>query len=64
MKPLLIAILALVLGGCAANTPSGEEVGAQFERGLSGQGQIVPLEDNSEGPSLNPPVTDSAPANP
>lgn len=64
MKPLLTAILALALGGCAANTPPAEEVGEQFQRGLAGQGQIVPLDERSDGPSLNPPVTDSAPANP
>lgn len=64
MKPLLTAILALVLGGCAVDTPPAEEVGEQFQRGLSGQGKIVPL-DRSEGPSsMNPQVTNDAPPNP
>ena len=62
MKPLLVAILALVLGGCAVETPPASEVGEQFQRGLSGQGHIVPL-DRSEDASLNPPVT-NVPQNP
>jgi hypothetical protein len=47
MKPLpiLIAIgCALSLGGCAdpLEQRSGEEVGSQLQRGVTGQGQIGP----------------------
>ncbi len=63
MKPLLIAIYALFMGGCAIDTPPAEEVGGQVQRGLSGQGKIVPLE-RSEDPTLNPPVTKSDSPNP
>ncbi|MEO7165869.1 MAG: hypothetical protein ABI787_05690 [Spartobacteria bacterium] len=40
MKPLLAATLALLLGGCAENTPPAEEVREHFERGLSGQAAL------------------------
>lgn len=45
MKPLSLLFLAYLMSGCAENTPPAEEVREHFERGLSGQGQIVPLGD-------------------
>lgn len=48
MKPLSILFLAGVLSGCAENTPPAEEVREHFERGLSGQGRIVPLDQPGE----------------
>jgi hypothetical protein len=49
MKALPILILlgyALIAGGCAdpLETPSANEVGAQLERGLTGQGTIGPID--------------------
>jgi hypothetical protein len=44
MKPLFIAVLAVLLSGCAENTPSAATVREHFERGLSGQGRLVPLD--------------------
>ncbi len=55
MKPLLTVTVAIFLVGCAADTPSAQEVHDQFERGLSGHGQIVPL-DQPETPSIEEPV--------
>jgi hypothetical protein len=52
MKPLSIFILVCISLGCAEDTPPATEVRDQFRRGLSGQGQIVPLENPSQpGPS-------------
>ncbi|HEX4664978.1 MAG TPA: hypothetical protein VH207_00155 [Chthoniobacterales bacterium] len=48
MKPLSILFLLGVLSGCAENTAPAEEVRDHFERGLSGQGRIVPLEQPGE----------------
>ncbi|HEY2711127.1 MAG TPA: hypothetical protein VGI60_01330 [Chthoniobacterales bacterium] len=50
MKPLLLLLLAAIIAACAAeDTPSAEELREHLERGLSGQGHIVPL-DNPEEP--------------
>jgi hypothetical protein len=49
MKPLLLLLLTAIMGGCAEDAPSAEELRDQFERGFSGQGQIVPL-DNPDRP--------------
>ena len=43
MKPLLFLAFLLLVNGCAEDTPPAEEVREQFQRGFSGQGQIVPL---------------------
>jgi len=56
MKPLLIFILASIGTGCAENTPRPEEVREHFERGLSGQGQIVPLENPNPEQPIAPPA--------
>jgi len=47
MRPLLILLAiacATLVGGCAdpLEQRSGQEVGSQLERGVSGQGQVVP----------------------
>ena len=58
MKPLLIILSALLLIGCAENTPPATEVRDQFERGLAGEGKIVPLGDPEEPippPASSPP---------
>jgi hypothetical protein len=34
----------LVASGCASDTPPAEEVREHFERGLSGQGQLGPID--------------------
>jgi PBP1b-binding outer membrane lipoprotein LpoB len=60
MKPLLTVAVALFLNGCAAETPSAEEVRDQFQRGASGHGQIVPI-DNPEKPNSDPTAVGSAP---
>ena len=49
MRPLWILIAiscAVAFGGCAdpLERRTGEEVGSQLQRGLTGQGQIVPQE--------------------
>jgi len=54
MKPLFMAVLAAILSGCAENTPPAETVREHFERGLSGQGRLVPL-DHPENP-IPPPA--------
>ncbi len=45
MKALLIAVLAGIMSGCAENTPPAAEVRQQFERGITGHGRLVPLDD-------------------
>ncbi|MDQ3198765.1 MAG: hypothetical protein M3Q46_06195 [Verrucomicrobiota bacterium] len=60
MKPLFIVALAFLALSCAENPPPAETVREHFERGISGEGQIVPLDRDTE-PNLNPPVTQAAP---
>ncbi len=60
MKPLLLIPLAFLAINCAQDQPPAEVVREHFERGVSGEGQVVPLDHESE-PNLNPPVTQSAP---
>jgi len=48
------------LAGCAGDTPSAEEIRDQFERGLTGHGQIVPL-DHTEQPNIDPRAGEPAP---
>ncbi|CAN5502618.1 hypothetical protein BH20VER3_BH20VER3_04560 [soil metagenome] len=62
MKPLLVLLLALFSLSCAHDQPPGETVREHFERGVSGEGEIVPLQQGEE-PNLNPPVTQSGPPN-
>ena len=61
MKPVFVVLLALLAGACAQNPPPGDTVRAHFERGISGEGEVVPLEDDT-APNLNPPVTQPAPS--
>jgi len=56
MKPLLMLILACLGSGCAENTPTTEEVREHFERGISGQGQIVPFENPNPEQPIPPPA--------
>ena len=63
MKPLLTLALTLILSGCAADTPSAEEVREHFERGISGGGRLVPIERVSD-PALAPDAGFPAPTNP
>jgi len=56
MKPLLVLIFTGIVSGCAENTPPAEEVREHFERGLSGQGQIVPLENPNPEQPIAPPA--------
>jgi len=56
MKPLLLLLLGAIMGACAAeDAPSAEELREHFERGLSGQGHLVPL-DNPGQPNPPPEV--------
>jgi hypothetical protein len=56
MKPLLILIFIGIVSGCAENTPRPGEVREHFERGLSGQGQIVPLDNPNPEQPVPPPA--------
>jgi hypothetical protein len=59
MKPLYIIFWAIFAASCAENTPPAEEVRDHFERGISGQGKIVPLGDPNEPvppPASSPPA--------
>ncbi len=51
---------ALLISGCAENTPPAEEVREQFRRGFSGEGQLGPI-DRSDDPYVNPRGTDPIP---
>ena len=56
MKPLSILIVIggmLIAGGCAdpLENRTGEEVGSQLQRGLTGQGDIVPQERDARDPA-------------
>jgi hypothetical protein len=45
-------LCTVLLGGCAVSESSTNEVGDQFQRGIQGQGQIVP--NNPTGDSFGP----------
>jgi len=45
----LVSASTLVIGGCAGETPPAEEVGEQFQRGVTGEGQLGPI-DRSDDP--------------
>jgi hypothetical protein len=56
MKPLSIlgaVLFALFTSSCAdpLEKRSGEEVGSQIERGVTGQGQIGPIERSADDPA-------------
>lgn len=61
MKPLFVIALAFLSLSCAENPPPAETVREHFERGVSGEGEVVPLEHGTE-PNLNSPVTEAAPS--
>ncbi|MEP6708809.1 MAG: hypothetical protein ABJB32_01600 [Verrucomicrobiota bacterium] len=47
MKRLFAALVStstLVIGGCADETPPAEEVREQFQRGITGEGQLGPID--------------------
>jgi len=44
--------LCALIAGCAVSETSTDEVGQQFQRGIQGQGQIVP--NNPTGDSYGP----------
>jgi hypothetical protein len=53
MKPLLAVASALFLAGCAADTPSAQEVHDQFQSDFpAGHGQFVPI-GNPENPNAD-----------
>ncbi|HEY1583543.1 MAG TPA: hypothetical protein VGF73_10640 [Chthoniobacterales bacterium] len=60
MKALCLLFLLTGMSGCAENTPPAEEVREHFERGLSGQGHLVPL-DQPDQPIARPESAAPAP---
>jgi cytochrome c556 len=51
VKPLFAAVASaagLIASGCASDTPPAEEVREHFQRGLSGQGQLGPIDRGDE----------------
>ena len=50
---ILLVIACMVAGGCAdpIEQRSGEEVGAQLQRGVTGQGTIGPVERSANDPA-------------
>jgi hypothetical protein len=50
---LSASAVTLLLGGCAQDTPPAEEVREHFQRGLSGEGQLGPI-DRGDDPYVNP----------
>lgn len=64
MKPMLAAAVsagALFLGSCANEGPTPEELQEQFRRGVSGEGQLGPV-DRSNDPYIRPREGDPRPA--
>ena len=53
----------LLVGGCAEETPTAEDVREHFQRGLTGQGQLGPI-DRQDDPYVNPRGADSLPPQP
>ncbi|HWM25870.1 MAG TPA: hypothetical protein VNP98_13700 [Chthoniobacterales bacterium] len=48
---------AILAAGCAdpLEKPIGEEAGEKFKRGITGGGTLVPIDDPSHDPNINPP---------
>jgi hypothetical protein len=48
-------LAAVILGGCAVAEQDAAEVGDQFQRGIQGQGRIVPNDPTADsfGPEYN-----------
>jgi cytochrome c556 len=64
VKPLLAALAAgLLAGGCATDSPPAEEVREHFQRGFSGEGQLGPI-DRETDPFVEPRTGSSAPTHP
>ena len=65
MKPLsiLLVIAWLIAGGCAnpLEQRSTQEVQGQFERGVTGQGTVGPMERSSEDPASEHSVPQTQP---
>jgi len=60
---LAISAATLLLGGCAEDASTVEDVREHFQRGLSGEGQIGPI-DRRDDPYVNPRGADSIPPAP
>ncbi|MGI8431982.1 MAG: hypothetical protein ACR2MW_06820 [Chthoniobacterales bacterium] len=64
MKPLVLALAAAAgcwSSGCASDTPPAEVVQEHLARGVSGQGQIGPLDRGPDDPFIQPRGGDSTP---
>lgn len=66
MKPL-VALLVFATGmwaaGCASDTPPAQEVQEHLQRGVSGQGELGPL-NRGDDPFVNPREGDTTPGHP
>ena len=62
---LFVAVYALLTGGCAdpLERRSADEVGSQLQRGISGQGHLVPSE-SINNPTGVPSASQTAPEYP
>jgi hypothetical protein len=61
----LAAASALWVGGCAASdTPPAEAVQEHLQRGVTGQGQLGPIDRGPDDPFVNPRLGDSTPGHP
>lgn len=48
---LLLVAIALCVGACAGEGPTGEELQEKFRRGASGEGQVTPgVDENANYP--------------
>jgi hypothetical protein len=67
LKPLVI-VLASVAGawmsGCASETGPAEAVQEHLHRGVTGQGEIGPINRGPDDPYINPRTGDSTPGQP
>lgn len=65
MRPasILLAIVSLALSGCAdpLEQATGQEVQQQFQRGVTGQGTLGPMERGSEDPAAEHSVPQTHP---
>jgi hypothetical protein len=66
MKPLsIVSLLALLLlaGGCAdpLEERSSDEVGAQLQRGVTGQGKIGPIQRAADDPAAQHAIPEDHP---
>ncbi|MBA2744021.1 MAG: hypothetical protein H0U43_06905 [Chthoniobacterales bacterium] len=50
----LVAAGAFCVGACANDGPTPEEVQQQFQRGVTGQGQLTPEIDRTNDPYVKP----------